>query len=244
MIFFLYRNTKVITFKIMAENTICAICMDPVEIQNEVQLPCSHSYHLECVKMMHRAKCPQCNAAFGAIEKLGKIGLDEIKKREQLDLEERNKTIADEDAVVAAQLVQQDRMELLNTINQEIAMLQQMLQQNVQPVERPDPTPITEEERADINTAILMFFEMNAHDLGRNDTCAAAHHLVHNMRDTEYIITDCDEIDEMVEIVASAFEFPEENDEPPPLIEANDAQPENKELRLNDDFSSSDEENE
>ena len=237
----------------MAENNICAICMDPIERKNELRLPCSHSYHLECVKMMHKAKCPQCNAPFGAIRKLGKAGLDEIKKREQLDLEERNKTIADEDAIVAAQLVRQDRVALLNNINQEIAMLQLLLQQNVPPPdEPPEPTPLTEEERADINTALLLFFETNAQDLGRNDTREAAHTLVHNMRDTEFRVTDCDEIDELIDIISSAFEFPESSDdEPPPLEESedliseeNDAQPVNKELKLNDNPSSSDEQNE
>ncbi len=233
----------------MTELKVCAICIDPIEKKNELRLPCSHSYHIECIKMMHKAKCPQCNAPFGAVRKLGKDGLDEIKKREILDQEEQKKVIADEDAIVAAQLMQQDRVMLLNNINQEIAMLQRLLQNNEPPLDEqpdepeqpepgevPDPTPLTEEERVNINNALLMFFEANANELGFGATCEAAHGLVHNMRDNNVLITDCDEIDELIEIVSLAFEFSdldEEDDGPPPLVDA--------EYKLNADLGSSNE---
>lgn len=218
----------------MAETPICAICIDPVIKKEEIQLPCSHSYHIECIKQMRKALCPQCNAPFGAVHKLGKDGLNEIKKRELLDIDEKKKVIAEEDARVAMELAQNERFELLNNINQEIAMLQQLIQQAnpmMAPVNHPDPTPLTEEERININTALVLFFETNANELGHDEICQAAHTLVHNLRDNNDVVTSCDEIDELINIVSLAFEFPEP-EEPEPV---------KPEYALNIDVSSDDE---
>lgn len=42
----------------------CAICLDNVEIDKYLQLPCSHVFHIQCIKRWlctESTKCPLCN---------------------------------------------------------------------------------------------------------------------------------------------------------------------------------------
>lgn len=56
------------TQSINSTQTVCSICLSDFEIDDElIELPCSHSYHRECITewLLLKSQCPTCKANVG-----------------------------------------------------------------------------------------------------------------------------------------------------------------------------------
>jgi hypothetical protein len=82
----------------------CFCYGDPLTKKNSLELPCSHIFHASCIRKLHKAICPVCNAAFGTFNGLGANVLASIKRRNSKDIAERKKETEESDAIVAAEM--------------------------------------------------------------------------------------------------------------------------------------------
>ena len=84
----------------------CAICLNPIEIEDNADLECAHDFHIECIKDMHDTVCPMCRADLKS-KKLSNEDLLEMDARHREDIRAN-----DEDAV--AMHFPNDRFERLD----------------------------------------------------------------------------------------------------------------------------------
>ena len=180
----------------------CAICLDSILEGTLTNLPCNHSYHIRCVRQLHKAICPLCQNPFGEIHGIGKEELDIIKEREEKNDEERKQ----EEEEASVQLVQelqneQNGNDMLNALDD---LLNAMMAGN-RPMQQAEIVPLSEDERTDLYNELVLFFEINYDELGAESAFETAHQLVHQRCDNPQRRTDCNEINELVETIISMF---------------------------------------
>jgi hypothetical protein len=161
--------------------------------------------------MLHKAECPTCRAPFGVFEGVDQDVLNEIKKRGDADEKEMKQEIAEEDRDVAI------RMQLAEAERALFGMFVQLNQlggdddlppleddsedEDIDEEEDEDALPVIpmdEEEREHMRNTIQAFFMANYAALGHVQACQQAHALVHEMRDNEFMVSNCTEINEII----------------------------------------------